>query len=467
MSNEDLLHARVHQALKDWHDMDAVSPLSKLLAVRNLCAHGSTPRLAVNQLLLNLLSRMDNSHPEYATVLRLRFLENMQPRPTANRINLTVDALYPKQRKAIALLASWVEQEEEKAQTKFAAIIEGRLEIPTYERLFGVEEHLTCLQDLLEQDGPPWLLLLTGIGGIGKTALTDALLRRTIRANYFVDFAWTTARQQQLQLDGAILPVVNPTLTPAALMEDLARQLLGEVQPSLLSQERLADLLTARLKSEPHLVVVDNLETVQDVMALLPLLRQMATPTKFVLTSRPSLPAAAYLHAYSVPLLEWVDSLALVRWEAAQRNLPQIVNASDQELHPIFATVGGNPLALRLVVGQTHDYSLDVVLQKLKAAQGASIEALFRYIYRWAWELLDDNAQELFLSLPLLPEEGADLAFLGTTSGLNGSALYDALEKLLRLNLVDHRSHSLRRSVYTIHSLTRTFLLQDLVRWPR
>jgi hypothetical protein len=168
-----------------------------------------------------------------------------------------------------------------------------------------------------------------------------------------------------------------------------------------------------------------------------------------------------------VPALSLDDALALVRYEAANRNLSFLTQAGDDDLRPIYEIVGGNPLALRLVVGQTHHYPLSTVLEKLSNARGASSEALFSYIYRWAWDLLDDNAQQLFLCLPLLPATGADLGFLSTISGLDENQFHSALESLLRLNLLDHRTHSLYHSVYTIHSLTRTFLLQEVIRWPR
>lgn len=457
----------VHEALKRWHEAAPQSPLASLLAVRSQRGSGVVPHGLVNQLLLNLLNRMEQQTPELGALLKARFVDGMQVFQVANRLNIGEATFFRRQKEAITQLTRLLADEESEARQVRRDRLGSRLEAPTYETLFGAEEHLERLQELLDTDSPPWLLLLTGIGGIGKTALTDALLRRMIPTSPFVDIAWTTARQQQIQLDGAILPVVAPALTPAALLENLAYQLLDEAQPSLISQERLTQLLTERLKEDPHLVVVDNLETVQDVIALASLLRQMATPSKFVLTSRKSIPAAAYLHHYPVPLLGLADSLALVRWEATSRNLPLLANARDEELRPIYETVGGNPLALRLVVGQSHHYSLPVVLEKLTAAQGATSEALYSHIYRWAWDALDDNGQGLFLSLPLLPENGADLAFLETISGLSSGPFHDALESLLRLNLLDHRSHSLRQSVYTIHSLTRSFLLQEVLRWPR
>ena len=69
--------------------------------------------------------------------------------------------------------------------------------------------------------------------------------------------------------------------------------------------------------------------------------------------------------------------------------MPDLVAASDETLHPIFETVGGNPLALRLVVGQTTVHALPDVLDALRLARGRTVEQLYTFIYRQAWENLD------------------------------------------------------------------------------
>ena len=67
--------------------------------------------------------------------------------------------------------------------------------------------------------------------------------------------------------------------------------------------------------------------------------------------------------------------------------------------------------------------------------------------------------------MPLVPAEGGNLNFIGSISGLGQHVLMDALARLVRLNLIDHRRDSLQRSRYTIHSLTRTFLHEQVAKW--
>jgi hypothetical protein len=313
-------------------------------------------------------------------------------------------------------------------------------------------------------DGPPWLVAIDGIGGIGKTALADWLLRtRTVDARW-QDTAWVVAQQQVFNAGGGLHASQAPALTPDALFDALYQQLLGSVEtPTPPAQERRRQV-RATLKTHPYLVVIDNLESVADVDALLDLLAGLANPSKFLLTTRFSLHHAAGVFTFHIPELGILDAMALLRSEAQVRNLPSLLAAGDEELAAIYAVTGGNPLALRLVAGQTHVHDLDTVLTGLQQADSRHAEQLYTHIYRHAWERLDTRARQVLLAMPLANESGVGIDFLRSVSGLEPAQLHGALEQLVALNLVDSRG-DLRRRCYTIHSLTRTFLLQQVLRW--
>ena len=201
-----------------------------------------------------------------------------------------------------------------------------------------------------------------------------------------------------------------------------------------------------------------------DVETLLHTLRDLANPTKFLLTSRTSLFGAADLYHFAVPELTRPMTLGLVRQAARIRNLPDLLAASDDELQPIVETVGGNPLAIRLVVGQSHVHALDHILANLRAARGQTIEQLYTYIYRQAWDSLDETARRVLLVMPLVSSLGGTLAHIHKVSSLEIGAVTDALDRLIYLNLVDSRG-DLKTRRYTIHNLTATFLQEQVIRW--
>ena len=138
--------------------------------------------------------------------------------------------------------------------------------------------------------------------------------------------------------------------------------------------------------------------------------------------------------------------------------------AHDDVLLPIYETVGGNPLALRLVVGQLHVYSLPVIIQDLRGAWGAAIDNLYTFIYRQAWASLDESSRQALMAMSLLPVGGDTLDFLGDICMLSPDDLRMSVRTLTARNLVEVKG-DLQRRVYSIHSLTRTFLLEQVAKW--
>jgi hypothetical protein len=210
--------------------------------------------------------------------------------------------------------------------------------------------------------------------------------------------------------------------------------------------------------------VVDNLETLRDVRGVLPLLRQFVAPSKFLLASRWSLQGESDVYRFVVPELSQADALELIRLEARLRNLAHVSAAADRDLLPIYQAVGGNPLALKLVVGQLNLLSLPQVVAGSSGAQGPKADQLYNYIYWRAWEQLDEDARELLALMPLWAYEGADLATIEQAGDLRGTRLIEALERLVNLSLVNV-SGDLRARRYSIHRLTETFVLREVLQW--
>jgi len=121
-------------------------------------------------------------------------------------------------------------------------------------------------------------------------------------------------------------------------------------------------------------------------------------------------------------------------------------------------------LALKLLTSQLRIHPLAVVLNDLMGARSRSVEALYTYIYQQAWALLDASAQDLLLAMPLVSEQGGKLALLETITELSTAELRAALDTLVTMNLVDVRG-DLHERRYTIHSLTRAFLHEQVLRW--
>ena len=104
---------------------------------------------------------------------------------------------------------------------------------PSYLTLFGVDETQAELWHRLRDPAGPYLLLLAGLGGSGKTALADSLARRAIEAGGFAQVVWVTLtdlaaepEQESLwpQLARPLLPELAERLTERSTQDPAAPQ---------------------------------------------------------------------------------------------------------------------------------------------------------------------------------------------------------------------------------------------------
>ena len=268
-----------------------------------MCCIGGNLHRVANQVLSDAVDVLAAEHETDAALLRARFLDGKKAFVAANERSISETMLYNLQRRAVERLAAVLWLMEEGASARQRSVLQQRLPPATYTELFGLDTHLAELSAVLLAPHAPWLVSVEGLGGSGKTALAHELIQQVARrGGPFVDFGWVSAQQQTLHPGGNIRLLGEPALTAGALIAALATQLLeGTGIPVPDATERALAALEARLREAPHLIVVDNLETVIDIETLLPTLARLAGPSKFLLTSLrgicraggdPSLPSA-------------------------------------------------------------------------------------------------------------------------------------------------------------------------------
>lgn len=455
----------IENTLKHWRDDDlGASPLRHLYLTRSLIRQkGLSPYQAVKVILSDAIDYLETLHPEEADILRRRYINGESARAIGRHIGMGESTVFNGASYGRQLIQRHLQQLEEEVKSRYLTEFSQRLESPTYSTLVGMEKSIRELSQLLQSNEPPWIVSIEGMGGIGKTALADALVRWQIERGLLCDLAWVTARQSIFSPGLEAGQNVKPAITSEALLDAIYAQLMGP-RPSTFLPKDVVAALTRLFKEQPYLIVIDNLETVLDVESLLPTVRGLTNPTRFLLTTRHSLYGQSDIYPLAQNELCKADALVLFRQEAHTHNLPVIQRASDEELQPIIHRTGGNPLAIKLVVGLLHIHSLDEIVVDLVSTRSIEVNRLYDHIYLRSWQRLSELEKNTLLAMPLIDELGGTLDDLAGISHIDRNDLHTAIEKLTRLNLVNRRG-DLHASRYTIHSLTRSFIHRQLVEW--
>ena len=387
-------------------------------------------------------------------------MEGKSPVIAAQEVNLSVDRWWALQReRALPALASvlWEMEEAARGQQRHRYLTR-HLPAPTYDVLFGVEDRLAELRRALQPGTSRPVISIDGLGGMGKTALAHAIAtwaaeQRTL----FHDIVWETAAQETLTWQG-IERRQTPALTFERMLDTIAIQLGYREIPRMRLSEKTASLRTL-LKERPYLIVVDNLETAEDYQTLAARLADFANPSKFLLTSRFYVGDDSHVYRLHADQLSEEAALALIRHEAQARSLAEVATAPDERLVEIVRAVGGNPLAIKLVVGQLTRLPLSKVLDD---SRGIHDDQFYLYLYRHSWNLLSPQAQRLLVLMPILPTGGGTWDDLLALTGYDETTLTSAVTELVEKSLLNVGGFP--EKVYSIHRLTQHFVMSELVR---
>ncbi|NHZ71884.1 MAG: hypothetical protein GWP17_02210, partial [Aquificales bacterium] len=293
------------------------------------------------------------------------------------------------------------------------------------------------------------------LGGIGKTSVARAAVYQMAEQDW-ADILWISARQYGLDQRGRMQPVANAVHTFDDMVMRLAEQ-LGQTHLAGLDTAVKLQRLQPILKDKPHLIVIDNLETAEDVDILIPRLEPLANPTRFLLTSRHTMSRFPFIHILPVTDLSLADGCLLIQSELTRRG--KSANLPPQDMGAIYRIVGGLPLALKLVAAQMSRLPLDWVLAQLwQAGQ----EDPYTYIYRQSWEMLTEPARFLLLDIMDIGPDGETWEWLHLMTDLDGAKLQTAVDELIDASLLE-ASHLSDAKLYRLHRLTITFLQTDIL----
>ncbi len=332
------------------------------------------------------------------------------------------------------------------------------LPLPEFTALVGVQKYLDLLTQLFTAKDGPILVSLEGIGGIGKSALARAFIALPETVSKWPKIVWVSARQTMVAEDGGLSPILDSVRS----LEDVTARLCDQLGMSALAVSPLdqrLDGLKAALAREKLLVVVDNLETVEEFLRLVPTLAKMAGLSRFLMTTRQTLREFPYVHTIPLVELDKKNAFSLLDLEMSRRGHHNPI--SKEDFAELYAVLGGHPLALKLVAAQLYLRPQSEILHAFRQAQG-NMDHLYRYLYWQTWHALSGSARRLLLSFLPSDPDGEDIEFLQLMSNQTMEAFYAALKELDRFSLLEITGGT-EFPLYRLHSLTITFLRTDIL----
>jgi len=280
-----------------------------------------------------------------------------------------------------------------------------------------------------------YLVVIEGIGGIGKTVLALEVAHELWEKGLYEAVVWTTARDRALDLNDILDTFARTVDYP------YIAQLPPEEKPT-----EAAKLMRAK----KCLLLVDNYETIRDE-AVSGFLLNLPEPSKALITTRHH----ALGEARTIPLkgLKHDEALRLLQLEGERRSVEAIAQAEEKTLLRLYEATGGAPLALKWAVGQLKfGQTLDTVLDGLYEAKGR----IFEHMFGRSWDLLTEHARRILMAMPIFATSASKEA-IEAASDVHKWDMDDALGQLVEMSLVEVSGGLEEQQRYSVHPLVRAF----------
>ena len=406
--------------------------------------------------------RTSPSNKQYFALIHLRYLDlrKYTVKELAEKTGISPRTLRRYLLKGFEKLSIQIKDDlDKKASSRTGKNLQDHFPSIAKDQMVGINTILAGINKWLLDNSSPHAISIEGIGGIGKTLLAQYILQEQYQNANFENYAWISAVQKELSPSGKIALIEGFASSLDDVVARLANQLGLNHLAGLSTQDKL-DGLKKLTHKKRFLIIIDNLETLDDVDNLVPELLKLNGKSKLVFTSRKSLSQYPNIRTFPIPELSLEDSRALVDGEIKRRGLN--LSLSDETISMLYQVIGGIPLVLKLATAQFGLVPAKNIIRQLRLGE-KNAQGMYNYIYRQAWDLLNEIGKRLLIAMLIVSPDGEDRQWICEMNNLNNDEFNEGLAQLKRLSLIEF-SGTIEEPLYRIHRLTTTFLHTDILR---
>ncbi len=336
---------------------------------------------------------------------------------------------------------------------------------PDSSQFVGREEEMNAISSRLTSEDCR-MLTLFGLGGMGKTRLSIAVIRKLASADwrYFLHGIWFVP-----------LAPINAEADPQALIYAIANACNIPISGNQSTEEQVFNWFSDR----EALLVLDNFEHIIGQAVWIDELLNHAPNLKILATSRQRLniadehifPIFGFNHTQTLPhaspreMLDDASRLFLLTSRKLQPNFrPDQTDL--QNIRKICNLVNGMPLGIELAASWTRMLSCQEIVNEIQSSIDfleSNLRRLpdrhrsMRAVFAYSWDLLTPGEQDALMSLSLIRGP-----FTLDTAQSVGEASLELITKLIDKSLIQASSGSASEDttslqIYSLHEITRHY----------
>jgi hypothetical protein len=376
---------------------------------------------------------LENAFKAYCHILELDWQEIIEPEAECKAIAKAIQTT----------------QEELKTISLVPFVPRQNLPTPEQCQFIGREEQIQLFLKWLGDDRIH-RISVEGIGGAGKTSFVLEAAYRCLRSavGKFEAIIFTSAKQQRLKTR-QILSRLQRERTLDDILTAIAKTLND---PDILApdkQRRLERVINS-LKAIKTLLILDNLETYDDIESIVAFIYELPSTVKVIITSREQVLLEDF-QTISLSSLSEEEAIALIKSHLQDKALQ--LNLQQSQL--LYRKTGGIPAAIVYAIGQLKaGYALESILPQMTLATAD----FARFYFAGSLNTLKEQpAYKLLMALVVFPQ-GAMKDAIATIAGISDSMEVEmGFARLKQLSLVQ-----CQKQHYSLLPLTRSYVLAAL-----